>query len=1065
MTPAELAAAQARVRQWRSFPDILTRPGAAIDWSVRAARRRGWRPPIAPLRAPKAALAPADTFATPPDTLRVAFIRIDFEHDRGGDASTGDGHFDLAPYDTTQPPIDPPPHDRRFFSDHLEALSRFYDVMSYGRTRVVGDVWPRTDTGAYHVSDMADFGPWKFSTDIFGVAVKMFRTMMFAADSQSIALGDRIPWDQYDRFVLIHAGSDLQSDVRQDSKEDIPSFTIGVSDTDVVVFPDSTTRPIDRASIVPERIDQDGFYGAINGVIAHESGHNLFGFADLYDVETGFPVVGLWSLMDSGNLVGARVQLKDGSEIFATGLLPPSVDPWQRFFDTDALAFPEVLYGDTLQALANSERNPDVRRVTLSSDEYLLLENRAISLADTLLEFDQDTVTHVILGPKQPDRFEYDALLPGPGILAWHIDSSVIPFETSLRINPDFAFNSNPSRLGISIVEADGLGDLGDPNSPYIIGAPFDPWFASNNPVLGDSTLPNLIPHIGTRPHKRLEFSDDPSPVMHFRARRSWELPGWPVAADFPPGGPELLAIDADGDRNLDVCWAGGQDSLTRGDGSHVANPDSAALFAIRPDATGLDSTFAFAHLDRRPLQPLAAVATGVTEFGPRIGPSLFAATTAGGDAADTLGGRVWLVDWHGAVQPGWPLAVHATTPPVIVGDYPNSELFVGTADGNVSGFGMDGTLRHQFLVAPGAGRGTVGRIAVSDDGVTLRIAAGTGDGWIGVREYPSGSASPLVVRPSWSVHVGGTPFMPDFLWIGFGGAASPPSLIVHHADRLWAFDAAGNALPGWGHTVGDTLIAGLGAGDPDGDGVPEVLTQSVHSQLAFWNPDGWPSPGWPKRATREDLRTDSPPLALDADGDHRSEVVGMNASGIVAALRNDGREPDGWPLATGAGAAGSPVAADLNRDGMVDLVAPDRFGVLYAYTLPVPLVDPIASAWTMLGGDAGRSSALAAASTPVAHAPAPGPLVHGTLKAFPNPARRSAVHFAYTLTEPADVEFRILDSAGQQVASFVRHGRQTDNLEIWDPGSLPAGLYLARLRFRGTNSERTEVLPVALLR
>lgn len=1058
MTAAELAITRTRAERWKAFPDIVTRRGAAIDWSSRASRRRGWQAPVAPLRSPRGALALAGAADTPPDTIRIAFIRVDFGSDRGGDASTGNGHFDLAPYDTTQPPIDPPPHNRQFFQDHLEALSRFYDVMSYGRTKIVGDVWPRTPNGAYSVSDMADFGPWTFSTDIFGAAVHMFRTMMFAADSQSIALGDRIPWDQYDRFVIVHAGSDLQSDVRQDSKEDIPSFTLGVSDTDVVVFPDSTTRPIDRVSIVPERIDQDGYYGAINGVVAHENGHNCFGFADLYNVETGFPVVGLWSLMDSGNLVGARVALKDGSEIFATGLLPPSVDPWQRFFTTDALAFPEVAYADSLQPLANSERNPDVKRVTLSSDEYLLMENRAISLADTLLEFDQDSLTHVILGPKTPDRFEYDALLPGAGILVWHIDSSVIPFETSLRINPDFGFNTNPNRLGISIIEGDGLEDLGDPNSPYIIGAPFDPWFVSNNPVLGDSTLPNLIPHIGTRPHKRIDFADDPSPLMHFRARRSWELPGWPVAADFPEGGPELLAIDADGDQNLEVCWAGGADSLTAPNGSHTANPDTSALFAIRVDGTGLDSTYAFAHLDRRPLQPLAAVSTGAGL------PALFAATTARG-AIDPLGGEVWLVNRQGQPMPGWPLYIRATTPPVIVGTYPNIEVFQGTADGGACGFSLDGQLRHLFRIAPGAGGGATGRLAVSDDGTTLRIAAGTSDGFVGVKAYPSGASQPGLVNSDWSAQVGRTPFAPDFLWIPFDGPAAPPSLVVHNADKLWAFDQAGVARTGWGRSAGDTLVAGLGAGDPDGDGVPEVLTQSIHSQLAFWNRDGYPSPGWPKRATTEDLRTQSPPLALDADGDRRSDVVGMNASGIVAALKNDGRQPDGWPLATGAGAAGSPVAADLNHDGMMDLVAPDRFGILYAYTTPVPLGVPTATPWTMLGGDPGRSSALAPAATPAPPAAQPGPLVHGSLKAFPNPARRAAVHFAYTLTEPAEVEFRILNSAGQQVASFTRHGEQTDNVAVWEPGGLPAGLYLARLRFRGAGSDRTEVLPVALLK
>ena len=38
-------------------------------------------------------------------------------------------------------------------------------------------------------------------------------------------------------------------------------------------------------------------------------------------------------------------------------------------------------------------------------------------------------------------------------------------------------------------------------------------------------------------------------------------------------------------------------------------------------------------------------------------------------------------------------------------------------------------------------------------------------------------------------------------------------------------------------------------------------------------------------------------------------------------------------------------------------------------------------------------------------------------------------------------------------------------NLEVWDPGGLPAGLYMARLRFRGGSSERTEVVPIGVIR
>src|SRR5207247_2814443 len=104
-------------------------------------------------------------------------------------------------------------------------------------------------------------------------------------------------------------------------------------------------------------------------------------------------------------------------------------------------------------------------------------------------------------------------------------------------------------------------------------------------------------------------------------------------------------------------------------------------------------------------------------------------------------------------------------------------------------------------------------------------------------------------------------------------------------------------------------------------------------------------------------------------------------------------------------------------------------------------------------------------ARTPVASAPSAGPLVRGSLKAYPNPALRKPVTFAYRLTEPGDVEFRILDTSGHEVASFTRRARQADNVEVWDPGALPAGLYIARLRFKGATSDEVKTVPVGLVR
>ena len=1103
-----------RAKRWRGFHDDVFAP--RFNRSPYARLREG--APAPPKLLPESQ-RPRTPNGLPIRTVRVAFIRIDFLTDREGDQSTGDGHFDLSGPDTLIPPVDRPPRNKTFFNAHLEALSRYYDAQSYGLIHVEGDVWPRERDRAYSVSDMADFGPWTFSQDIYPAAVHMFRTFTLAADSQSIVIGDRIPWADYDRIVFIHAGSDLQSDVQQNSPRDIPSFTIGVDDTDAVIFPDSTnrTRPIDRASFIPETGSQDGYYGAINGVIAHECGHLMFGFVDVYDVNSGLPVVGFWSLMDYGNGVGSIVKMPNGEEIFATGFLPPSLDPWQRFrfMLNDQLLVPEMAYGDTTP-IHDVERNPDVWRVTLSSDEYLMLENRWQAPTDSVV-VDQDDTSRVVLGPKKPDRFEYDALLPGSGILVWHVDESVFPFEssfpidTSFRVNPDFGLNSNPARRGLSIIEADALADLGDTGSPFLLGARTDPWFRTNNPTLSDTTKPNLIPHIGTKPHTRLDFLDDPDSVMQVAAFRVWQLPGWPLFVDIPPGGPQLLAVDADGsgNRQLEVCWAGGADTVfalgpdRNGDGApdviRVPNPDSAAIFVVHADGTGIrgPADAVLARLDARPREVMAAWPLGESIGGgqPPDGPSVFAASTY------PPGRKVWLIDGSpgnlGAVRPNWPPALPAgvTTPPVIA----NATVYVGCDDGRVYAIGLDGTVLG--ATDPPLGGEISGRLAVCTDAPSVVPASGarTGGGGLGATRIAAGSRAGDVAifsldfhpLPGWPRTIAGPGFAPEFLWIDFGGAHDVQqdcrrgalSLVVHQADWLWAFCAqSGEPLPGWGRDVGDTLVVGLGAGDPDGDGFPEVLTQSIHSEVTFWNVSGYPSPGWPRKSTREEFParydddgnlivdrrlTESPPVAADVDGDGLTDILAMNASGIVAALTASKKTPPGWPLATGLGTVGAPVAADLDRDGTLEVIAPDRFGVLYGYSATVPPNPRRAIEWLMVGGDPGRTASLQLDPSLYAAAPeaAPGPLVSGSLMAYPNPARRSPVSFAFRLSEPAEVEFRILDTSGHEVAAFERRGRQADNLEIWNPGSLPAGLYMARLRFRGAGTDRTEVLPIGVLR
>ncbi len=60
----------------------------------------------------------------------------------------------------------------------------------------------------------------------------------------------------------------------------------------------------------------------------------------------------------------------------------------------------------------------------------------------------------------------------------------------------------------------------------------------------------------------------------------------------------------------------------------------------------------------------------------------------------------------------------------------------------------------------------------------------------------------------------------------------------------------------------------------------------------------------------------------------------------------------------------------------------------------------------------------------------------------------------------------RIFDTSGHQVTEMTGPGVYgVENRLVWNPASLPAGLYMARVRIRGAGGEHTEVVPVGILR
>jgi immune inhibitor A len=180
------------------------------------------------------------------------------------------------------------------------------------------------------------------------------------------------------------------------------------------------------------------------GVSAHELGHLLFGWPDLYDTDDTSEGVGNWCLMGGGSWNGG-------------GDVPAHPSAWCKI--GQGWVSVTNVTTDGLRQIHDVKTSHDVLR--LSKDgapgpEYFLLENR--------------------------EQSGFDADLPGPGLLIWHIDDGQ-------------ADNTNENHYKVGLVQADGDRDLelkhnrGDTGDPY-------PG-ASNNHEFSPSSTPNSNSYAG----------------------------------------------------------------------------------------------------------------------------------------------------------------------------------------------------------------------------------------------------------------------------------------------------------------------------------------------------------------------------------------------------------------------------------------------------------------------------------------------------------------------------------------------------------------------------------------
>ena len=846
-------------------------------------------------------------------------------------------------------------------------------------------------------------------------------------------------FSRFDSYLFLHAGYGHETG----QLNDVLSVFLSPDD-----FEGSAGSPIladgveiREAWILPEAVEGSGRAGAgLNGLMAKFFGHQL-GLPGLSNFAAGLPGAGGWSLMDVGpNRIGFLLQGGELQTLF--GFVPPHPISWSKA----RLGWiePLVVRRDTSVAVAATDRTPapgqhKAVRVPVSATEYFLIENRQRRGNAALPEGVEPPFQGIDVTWIEPDEVEfsgsgdpgsdpdaapetgvwlgveeYDAFVPGSGILIWHVDEAVIAAgEAEGGINND---RINP---GIALEEADGERDIGNAffdRQDVTQGSPADPFFAGegrggiqSKTLFGPGTAPSTEANTGVASGIRVEVLSNLADVMTVDIRFDGPLPGWPASL---PAGSRLQAVDLDGD--------GAADLLAENDrGVHLFSGGRAIVTDSFP------GTYLAAAAGRPAESGLVFVASGrdVAAYLPQHDAPLWSGSHAEEGVLGLYGGP-------GDLAPEAALAV-ATASRIEL-------LSPGTGE-VLAGFDLPGTVALGLL--PDAG-GSAQLLVTTPDAVA--------------------ALGPDGPRMLWE-HPGESPLLPSIAG-DLGGDSGAEIITVATDGTVSVLNGEGAVL--WQVMLPEGAAAPAALGDVDGDGSLEIAV-ATGAAVDLLRENGNRMPSFPVefREHRKLGRTAGEPLLADLDGDGRQEILVAASADGIAGIDDDGSQLGGFPVLTAAAVGSTPVAADLDGDGGLE-VAVLAGDFAYAWDpqrLSPGLGGSGVAAWGQGAADAQGSRAYRGERLPAP--PRVALLPADRAYCYPNPVGpRQRAHLRYYLSGSAAIELEVFDAIGRRVerrrwSAGSPQSEPGENEITWATGDYDSGLYLCRLEASGADGSRGHVI------
>ncbi len=472
----------------------------------------------------------ASSFAV--DTLEVFALRVQFKTESPDNSlTTGTGRFD-SDSDTSNAnySLDPSGHraSAAYWQKHFEFVDNYYRSVSNGNLVVKARIFPSGEpyTLDHYIIDYNRTAKKKGekTAEFDEARSRDYMNFIWDAVTEANKSSDtldnpfRVPQSKNPNkkraFMIIHAGAsrlldggsmgtnhaDTQGDFMDvyvvqdywayldsaDAERDCAKDRFGM------VIPGATFDTLKTVMVTSETASQDGLNWGINGILVNQIGREL-GMPNTYDVVKGISRLGYFDVMDFAGYNAGN------------GFFPVLPSAWVRAYMGWARV--ETVYPPTSGTLtrnlvtAGSGNGVEILKVPLSSNEFLLVENRErsagdsakiavsyVPASDVAAEEDYEVLTKVYpvdslhlafedsvcdangkcvknkkkLGGIIVNLSSFDAGLPSSGIAVWKVNDwylrEALPYGVTNFWGGDTV---RDHQYGVMLAEADGILSIG----------------------------------------------------------------------------------------------------------------------------------------------------------------------------------------------------------------------------------------------------------------------------------------------------------------------------------------------------------------------------------------------------------------------------------------------------------------------------------------------------------------------------------------------------------------------------------------------------------------------------